>query len=190
LFKTVLCAGVASLGAACGAGVATSSPRAARATNPPIVTAPTTVDPLRAWQRFAACMSTHTGVHVVVMPPPHYGVRIFLPARANRTPATPAEQAAFETRTRAANATCHHFLQAIQKTSTSSQDEAKFRDQALAFARCMRRHGVNVGDPIIKKVVGGFDLSWPPAPGVSLGGPRWETAAKACRSLNPIMNGG
>src|SRR4051794_38229492 len=130
-FMAFLTIGLAGIAVACGVGIAQAS--APAATNPPIVTAPHGADPLMAWQRFAACMSKHSGNRVQVMPPPSYGVRIVGASNPNTTA---TQQAAFEARTRAANAVCHHYLAAIQKSSTSSKDEARFRDQALAFARC------------------------------------------------------
>ena len=182
LFTALGMLALAGVAGAYGSGRAGSS--APAATNPPVVPAPKGVDPLRAWQRFVACMSTG-GLRVTLMPPPLYGVRIGgLPRNA-----TAAQQAAFEAKIRATNATCHRYLAPIQKSSTSPQDEARFRDQALAFARCMRRHGVNVGDPIVHKVAGGFDLSFPPTPGVTVGGRRWQAASTACRAFNPIESG-
>lgn len=181
----VAAAGVAM---AYGAGAASGSGQVASVTtNPPIVTAPTGVDAHRAWQQFAACMSKNVGLRVTIMAPPLYGIRIAGPTSGQ--PPTPAQQAAFEARTHTANAICHHYLAAIQKNSNTSQDEARFRDRMLGFARCMRRHGVNVGDPIIKKVVGGFDVTVPPGPGVRTGSVRWHSAEASCRSLNPLLGG-
>jgi hypothetical protein len=173
----------AGIAVALALGPASSS--APAATSGPVVPAPKGVDPLQAWQRFVACMSKGTGLRVSLMPPPRYGVRIGGLARNS----TPAQQAAFDANVRAANARCHRYLTPIQKSSNSSQDEARFRDQALALARCLRRHGVDVGDPIIRKVAGGFDLSWPPTSGVAVGGRRWHAALDACRAVNPIVNG-
>ena len=173
---------IAGLATACGTSAA-KSPSAA-GTTPPIVSAPTGANAHDAWQRFAACMSKRVGLQVTLMPPPHYGIRIAGPR--NATPATPAQQAAFETKTRAANAYCHHFLASIQKSSNSSQDEAKFRDAMLRFVRCIRSRGINVGDPIITKVVGGFDVSWPRASQTLLGTARGNRAQTFCHSLNPF----
>ncbi len=162
---------------------------AAYASSPPgqIVTKPTSANAHDAWVKFAACMSRGVGIKVEVMPPPRYGIRIFVPALPQQP--TPAEAAAFRTKTRVANAACHHFLQPVQQSSTSSRDEAKFRDAMLKFAVCVRQHGIKVGDPIITKVAGGFDASWPDTPGVRISGPRWQAAQKACRSLNPLETG-
>jgi hypothetical protein len=173
---------VAALLAATGIATATAG------ANPPIVTAPKGADVRQAWQRFVACMNKQSALRVTLMPPPQYGVMI----QSTGGPAslrTAAQRATFYDHVHAANASCHHFLAAIQKSSSSAQTEAQFRDRALAFARCLRSHGVDVGDPVVTKVVGGFDVSWPPSPGVGVGGPRWQRAASACRSLNPIMGG-
>jgi hypothetical protein len=128
-------------------------------------------------------MEQHGAGKVTVLPSPRFGVRIQFNLPRNPTR---AQQAAAEARIHAANAACRRFLRPVQKDTTSSQDEAKFRDGMLAFARCMRRHGVNVPDPIIKRIAGGFDVSWGRTPGVIQGGARWRQAQRACRSLNPL----
>jgi hypothetical protein len=176
---------LATVAAACGAAAVAAGSATA---NPPIVTAPTGADVHRAWQGYVACMNDQPGLRVTLMPPPRYGVMI-APTGGAASLRTAAARAAFEARAHAANAVCRRFLAPIQKGSRSAQTEAAFRDRALAFARCMRRHGVSIGDPMIKKVVGGFDVSWPPSPGVAVGGRRWQRAATACRSLNPITGG-
>src|SRR5207248_4269750 len=70
--------GFAGVAVACGAGSTGAATPAA--TTPPIVTAPSSSDAHEAWLKFAACMSRRVGLRVVVMPPPHYGIRITLPA--------------------------------------------------------------------------------------------------------------
>jgi hypothetical protein len=53
---------------------------------------------------------------------------------------------------------------------------AQARQQALAFARCMRQHGINLPDPQI--TAEGIDQ--PPAPGVHRDDPRQKAAEQAC----------
>jgi hypothetical protein len=76
----------------------------------------------------------------------------------------------------------------------SKAEQARFLDQALKFARCMRAHGVDVPDP------------QPQGGGIRIGGPRgsrssgpdtldpqspaFQSAQKACESLLPGGKGG
>jgi hypothetical protein len=166
-------------GAAWLCGTATSAPQADP--NGPIVTAPKGGDAGDVWQQFAICMSKHTGRRVTVGAPPGYGINIAGPSRPY---ASDAEEAAFRARMRAAGAACGRILRPIQPDFGSPAFEAKFRDAMLAMARCIRRHGVNVADPIVKKLAaGGYNVTWPATPGVPTSGPRWAAARKACQSL-------
>jgi hypothetical protein len=64
---------------------------------------------------------------------------------------------------------------------------AQERQQALAFARCMRQHGINLPDPQI--TAEGIDQ--PPAPGVRRDDPKQKAAERACaQSLPPGKPGG
>jgi hypothetical protein len=64
---------------------------------------------------------------------------------------------------------------------------AENRQQALAFARCMRQHGIDLPDPQI--TAEGIDQ--PPAPGVRRDDPRATAAEQACaQSLPPGKPGG
>jgi hypothetical protein len=64
---------------------------------------------------------------------------------------------------------------------------AQDRQQALAFARCMRQHGVNLPDPQITA----DDIDQPPAPGMRKDDPRVKAAEQACvQSLPPGKGGG
>jgi hypothetical protein len=149
--------------------------------NGPIVTAPKGGGAGDLWQKFAICVSKHTGRRVTVGAPPGFGINIAGPSQPY---ASPADEAAARARMRAAGVACGRILAPIQPDFNSSAFEAKFRDAMLSMARCIRRHGINVGDPIIKKLVGGgYNVTWPAAPGVSTSGPRWNDARKACQYL-------
>jgi hypothetical protein len=64
---------------------------------------------------------------------------------------------------------------------------AEDRQRALAFARCMRQHGINLPDPQL--TAEGIDQ--PPAPGVRRDDPKQKAAEQACaRSLPPDKPGG
>jgi hypothetical protein len=67
---------------------------------------------------------------------------------------------------------------ADQPTSTTNAGASGGYDlgQALAFARCMRQHGINLPDP--KVTAEGIDQ--PPAPGMHRNDPRQQAAERAC----------
>ena len=78
----------------------------------------------------------------------------------------------------------------------SKADQARFRDAALKFARCMRAHGVDVPDPqpgsggiMLQKRAGGSGSGTAHvAPDVS--SPAFKRAQEACQSLMPGGKGG
>lgn len=63
--------------------------------------------------------------------------------------------------------------------STSVRPTASSTGDAVAYARCMRQHGVNVPDP-----VAGSD-DWGPEPANGTNAPGWSTAWEACKQLLP-----
>jgi hypothetical protein len=73
----------------------------------------------------------------------------------------------------------------------SKEDQAKFRDAALKFARCMRAHGVNVPDPqpgdggiVIQKSSAGSSTNIDP------NSPAFQRAQRACATYLPGGRGG
>jgi hypothetical protein len=62
-------------------------------------------------------------------------------------------------------------------TSSLSDDKAEFREAALRYAECMRRHGVDVPDP--SRGGGGELVLRAPGPGGDA--PAFERAEEACR---------
>jgi hypothetical protein len=68
-------------------------------------------------------------------------------------------------------------------TATTSPGGGDSTQEALAFARCMRQHGINMPDP--KITAEGIDQ--PPAPGVHRDDPRATAAEQAC---SPSRGGG
>jgi hypothetical protein len=59
------------------------------------------------------------------------------------------------------------------------------QQQLLAFARCMRQHGINMPDP---KPDGGIDVDG--AKGVNPNDPKFKAAFKACEQYEPKGGGG
>jgi hypothetical protein len=78
----------------------------------------------------------------------------------------------------------------------SKEEQARFRDAALKFARCMRAHGVDVPDPqpgsgginIQKRGSGNGPGTAHVAPDLS--SPAFKRAQEACQSLMPGGKGG
>lgn len=130
---------VASLSTSPAVGATTGSPDAATGT-----TAPT--DPNEAALQFAKCMREHG----VDMPDPVVndngdgkggGVAIQIGGDG----AQPIDPKAMD----AANKDCQHFLAdaAAGFDPPSGEELEKMKEQALAFSKCMRDHGVDMPDP-------------------------------------------
>ena len=48
---------------------------------------------------------------------------------------------------RAADGACRKHLEAIKPPEASEEEQAEFREEALAHAQCMREHGIDMPDP-------------------------------------------
>jgi hypothetical protein len=133
-------------------------------------------DPATAMRAFARCMRAH-GVDMADPKVDSSGKGLIQigpgPAAGGASPARPDEK-----KLQTAQRACQHFMDAAQANGGKRPDpaqEAKARRQALAFARCMREHGVDMPDPqfegngaITQKVSG------------SQNGRAFEAANKAC----------
>jgi hypothetical protein len=75
----------------------------------------------------------------------------------------------------------------------SKEEQARFFDQALKFARCMRAHGVDMPDP--KASAGGIVVQkrgsggGPATNGPNIDSPAFKRAQQACQSLMPGPKG-
>jgi len=124
----------------------------------PATTAPT--DPGEAALQFAKCMREHG----VDMPDPQVsddgGVMIAIGA-----PGAAPGEGPDPKDVDAANKACQHFMQDAAKNfdPPSDEDLKKMQEQALAFSKCMRDHGIDIPDPQFSADGGGFN--------VSIGGP-------------------
>jgi hypothetical protein len=150
--------GVASLG---GKAAATTSPGASS-------------DPEQAALAHARCMRQH-GINTpdpkitadgVVHPPPH----VEQPTRQKSPKLRAAEQA------------CQQYL---SNGGQARKPNAQEQQQMVAFARCMRQHGVNVPDPQI--TADGPELRYPR--GVDPDDPRLKAAERGCQRYLPDMLG-
>lgn len=123
---------------------------------------PTRADGLR----FAACMRSHG---VTGFPDPNAGHFMQFDLPAGVSPQSPAF--------RAAERTCQHLIPA--PSGGGGGPSASQKAAALAFARCMRTHGVpNYPDPTYH---GGRPIV-EPLPGLDMQSPAFLSAAKACGS--------
>ena len=85
----------------------------------------------------------------------------------------------------AADKACRHFVDDVVNSSdapkVSPQEEEKLKEAALAFAQCMRKHGIDMPDPTFS---GGGRVEQ------RLGGnpdqANFQAAQKACQKLMPI----
>jgi hypothetical protein len=68
----------------------------------------------------------------------------------------------------------------------SKEEEARNRDRALKFARCMRAHGVDIPDP--QPTGGGIVVHGAPG-GIDPRSPAFKRAQQACQSLMPGPKG-
>jgi hypothetical protein len=87
----------------------------------------------------------------------------------------------------AANKDCQKYMQVGGGKAPSAAEQAKAKDAMLAYAKCMRSHGVDMPDPKFSAGGGGatFQLGGPGKKGGSTGGPNpdsptFKAADKAC----------
>ena len=93
---------------------------------------------------------------------------------------------------RAADKACRHLLEDARPPELSDEEEQKVREDALAFTRCMREHGIDMPDPrfgedgSVSVEVGdpGSDMD-PSDPS-----PEFERAQEACSEYDPLNGGG
>jgi hypothetical protein len=102
---------------------------------------------------------------------------------------------------KAAQTACQPILDAVEKTfgPQSAEEQAKMRDRALAFAKCMRSKGVDVPDPTFDDNGGmKIEAHGGPPDGSSSGDvqtatpdPKFEEAAKVCdkEGGGPVIRG-
>jgi hypothetical protein len=124
---------------------------------------------------FAACMRDHG----VDMPDPKAdGGPSLVQAGGSMSP----EQE------RKAEQACKHFQDKIKPPKLTEAQQKEFRDAALANARCMRAHGIDMPDPTFSedgratvKIAGHGKGRVGPAPD----DPKFRAAAEACKATMP-----
>ncbi len=120
----------------------------------------------QAGLKFARCMREH-GVNV-----PDPGTRGEINIRV--TPGTKAK-------TDAAQRACSHYLRGLARNASPAQMQ-RAQDAALAYARCMRSHGVDFPDPKVSADGGMVQFG---GPGLNPNSSKFQQADKACRKLLP-----
>jgi hypothetical protein len=119
---------------------------------------------------FAKCMREHG----VDMPDPQPGggggIQLALRAdEANRATLDRAQKA------------CQKHLDKVPPPEISEEDRAKFREQALKFARCMREQGIDMPDPTFS----GDGAVRQRMTGSGPEDPRFERASEKCSKYQP-----
>lgn len=178
---------LALLAAACGGeesigGIASLQDGEAQAGS---VTAAAEIDPEQAILDYAACMREHG----VDMPDPQidpvgggfaFGITVEGPAEGGGPDDSAMQQM------QQADEACRHFMEGIV-SQFERPDMSEMQDTMLAFARCMREHGIEMPDPEFS-ADGGVTVFGAPGEGgqsfeMDPGDPAFQAAQEACREV-------
>jgi hypothetical protein len=128
---------------------------------------------------YAQCMREN-GVDMPDPEPGQRGIRLRAPKGVTPEQMETAEQA------------CRKHLDDIEAPELSEEQQKEFQEAALAHARCMREHGIDIPDPTfgengraqirIRRGSG--------ATGPDPDDPKWKAAEEACRDELPEGAGG
>jgi hypothetical protein len=91
-------------------------------------------------------------------------------------------------RVRAAQQACRKSLPGGQARKPTAQDQQQALAQGLAFARCMRQHGINLPDPEITAKGNRQYLHWRLPTDVDRDDPRLGAAEQACHQYGSLPN--
>jgi hypothetical protein len=141
--------------------------------------------------KFAKCMREHG----IDMPDPQRVGSGGIKQTLNGRPGS-------ETKMKAAQDACQKYMQIGGGKAPSAAQMAKVKDATLAYAKCMRQHGVDMPDPKFGGSGGGSTFQFGgPGKGGTTGpnpdSPTFKAADKACHSTlaglgkgGPILSGG
>jgi hypothetical protein len=85
----------------------------------------------------------------------------------------------------AAERACAKYRDKIKPPKLSAADQQRFKQQALANARCMRAHGIDMPDPTFD-ANGRASLNFDKGSGVDPNSAAFQAAQKACESTAPM----
>ena len=153
-------------------------------------------DPAEAALQFAKCMREHG----IDMPDPVVQqadgsdggeTQVAIQVGGDTPGASPPDPKEME----AANKDCQHFMADAAGTfdPPSAEDQAKMQEQALAFAKCMREHGIDMPDPQFSGDGNfGIAISSGPDDSSNSGGPPFDPNSQEFKDANEAcgQNGG
>jgi hypothetical protein len=157
--------------AACGGGGKANGVASLNGSNKPTATTSGggSSDPRQAALNFARCMRQH-GIDV---PDPKPGGGIEIKGGGGPGGVNPDDP-----KFKAAQQACNKYLpNGGQPPKPNPQEQ----QQMLAFARCMRQHGINIPDPSPN---GGIEIKGGPG-GVNPDSPTFKAAQQACQQYEP-----
>jgi hypothetical protein len=163
---------VACGGGGGGNGVASAGGQSASQANKGGKGKPTKAEKEEAGRKFAQCMREH-GIDI---PDPKFdenGGPVLFGSGSGGEQGQPGNQE-FEQ----ANKDCEHFIKDVVNGSGRKPDPAeqkKLQEQALAFAKCMRQHGIDMPDPKFQD--GGVQIT---PGGTDPNDPKFQAAQKVC----------
>jgi hypothetical protein len=130
--------------------------------------------------QYARCMREH-GVDMPDPKPGQAGVQLSLPKGTSEAEVDAADKA------------CRKYLEKVKPQQMSEEQQKEFRDAALAQARCMREHGIDMPDPTFGPngqatiKLGSKNGS---GPRIDPESERFKAAQEACKKLMPRPPGG
>src|SRR5215207_8567245 len=86
---------------------------------------------------------------------------------------------------RKADKACAKYREQIKAPEMSAEDKEKFRKAALEHARCMRKQGIDMPDPMFDED-GGAQVRIGPGTRIDPDDPKFKKAQEACRDTLPM----
>jgi hypothetical protein len=131
--------------------------------------------------QFAKCMREH-GIDMPDPTPGQRGINLRVPKGTSPDKVDAADSA------------CRKYLEKVKPPELSEEQQKEFRDAALANARCMREHGIDMPDPTFDSS-GRATIRIRGGQGPGKGGgldpdsPKFQAAQKACEKFLPKRPG-
>ena len=126
--------------------------------------------------KYARCMREN-GVDMPDPKPGQGGIRLSQPKGVSQSTMRTADEA------------CRKYLKAVKPPEMSEEQQKEFREAALANARCMREHGINLPDPTFG-ANGEVSIHIRRGSGIDPESAKFKAAQKACESTMPKPPGG